>query len=297
MVKQVTEPPPPLPEWTPPELNELVFAMLEKEPGARPQLMREVVETLDRLSRTLKTNDFTPQAPASGAKERTPTPVRPSKKPVPTPARTHTPARGPTPSKPAPTLTVEPAPTLSKAAPAEVDDELDAPPPSSSKLPLVIGLVLVVVVIGAGAVLVGGNTVEPKVEVVEPVVVETPPPTKVEPPPAKPVEVQVRVESEPVGAEVLEDGVVLGNTPLTLKRVEGTVVDLTLSLSGYETTAKKLRLSADAQTVSFKLDSTKKRPEPRVEPKGEPKKPAALKDAPDFGTPPAPSKAIKASPF
>jgi hypothetical protein len=61
MVKHVTEAPPPFHPGpladVPAELEALVFQMLEKEPGARPQSMDVVVQTLERLWARLKAND------------------------------------------------------------------------------------------------------------------------------------------------------------------------------------------------------------------------------------------------
>ena len=287
MVKQVTEPPPPLPEWIPAELDALVFAMLEKNPADRPQTMKEVVEALDRLARTLKTNDF--QVPAQGGqtKERTPTPApqRSGKRNAPTPARGPTPTRAPLATS-AP-LVVEP--TIATASPVSFDAEASQPAPvTSSKAPFVIAGVLVLVLLVGGGVIISGNTVEPTVEVIQAVPVEPPPPPKpVAPAPV--AEVPLRIESVPAGAEVQENGIVLGNTPYTLKRKPGEVVELTLTLVGFEPAQRKVMVSADVPAVSMKLEALKK---PRTEPKPD-KKPGELKAAPDFGEAPPPPKPVE----
>ena len=67
LVKQVTEPPPPLQpgpvEEVPAALEDLIFQMLEKDPSARPQTMDEVVKRLLFLEASLKAG--APLAPAS----------------------------------------------------------------------------------------------------------------------------------------------------------------------------------------------------------------------------------------
>jgi hypothetical protein len=308
MVKQVVDPPPPLPEWIPQELNDLVFAMLEKNPADRPQSMKDVVDTLDRLARTLKTNDFQVPAPGGQTKERTPTPApqRSGKRNAPTPARGPTPTRAPLATS-AP-LVVEP--TIARAEPVSFDAEASQPatPPPSSKLPFVIAGALVLVLLVGGGVIFGSNTVEPTIEVIQAEPVEPVQPKPVVP--APPVDVALRIESVPPGAEVQEKGIVLGNTPYTLKRKPGEVVELTLSLVGFEPAQKKVLVSADVPSVSMKLEPVKKTPLKPLPFEGNTpakpdlvKKPGELKAAPDFGDPtptpkpvepkPKPTKAIK----
>ncbi|MER2559226.1 MAG: protein kinase [Myxococcaceae bacterium] len=287
MVKQVTEPPPPLPEWIPADLDTLVLAMLEKNPADRPQTMKEVVEVLDRLARTLKTNDF--QVPTQGGqtKERTPTPAPPrsGKRNAPTPARGPTPTRAPLPTS-APVV-VEP--TIA-TAPVSFDAEASQPGAvTSSKAPFFIAGVLMLVLLVGGGVIISGNTVEPTIEVIQAEPVEPPPPPKPVAP-APPAEVALRLESVPIGAEVQENGIVLGNTPYTLKRKPGEVVELTLTLAGFEPAQRKVMVSADVPSVSMKLEPVKKVLKPIAIPDSKPdvKKPGELKAAPDFGDPPPP---------
>ncbi|MBL8923965.1 MAG: protein kinase [Myxococcaceae bacterium] len=291
MVKQVTEAPPPLPEWVPEELQELVFRMLEKNPGDRPQEMKEVVEVLDRLHRTLKTSDFqVPRQASAGPERSTHTPAPQSgRRATRTPTRAPTPTRSPTPTRNTPNrsspsgtraapLTIEPAPAPQPEAPSVAEDDaaLDVPPPSS-KLPLALGAVLVLALVGGLVVLLGdfsGAAVTQTVKVIEPIPEE--PVRPKEPPPPVVTEVPVRIESVPEGAEVQEAGVVLGNTPYTLKRKPGDIVDLTLSLAGFQTAERKVKVSADVASVSVKLEAVKvvKRPDPKPDkpdPKLEPR--------------------------
>jgi serine/threonine-protein kinase len=248
MVKQVTEPPPPLPESIPESLSELVLGMLEKNPADRPQQMKEVVVQLDRICTMLRAQPTEPTG-------RVPTPIRPGnsgKRPVPTPLRNQ--PKSATPPRQEPVVE-------------------EAPPPQSGMNPLLIGLLLglLIVVIGGGVwVLSPGQK-----EVVEPVVLADPPPEQPKEPeqpkaPAAPEELVVRVVSTPEGVEVFENGVMLGNTPLPLKRKPNSILDLTLSLAGYETAQRKVMVSADAAVVNVTLAKSKSapnKPKPPVQPK------------------------------
>jgi PEGA domain len=301
-VKQVTEPPPPLPDWVPEELKDLVFDMLEKDPEDRPQQMKEVVQTLDRLQRTLKTNDF--QLPSSMApmKEhgRTPTPAPPrsGKRAAPTPARGPTPTRVPSAGKNA-ALQVEGladpqknAATLARAEAPVFEAESSNPGgdvlPKTSRAPLFIGAGLLAVLVVGGAFVLGPsfNTVEPVVQVIQPVALD---PVKPPEPPAPQAELPLQIQSVPPNAEVLVGGVLVGNTPLTLKRQAGETVDVQLMLAGYQPANRTLRWSADLTSVSLSLEPVKVAPKPRVvEPKPEvptktpPPKAPPLKAVPNF---------------
>lgn len=267
MVKQVTEAPPPLPESIPESLRELVFTMLEKNPADRPQAMKDVVTALDRLCTVLRAQPTEPTG-------RVPTPIRPGnsgKRAVPTPLR----AKPPTPVKQESLVAEEP--------------ESEPPPPASGMNPLLIGLLLglVIVVIGGGVwVLSPGHKEE-----AEPVVAADPlppPPAPVkDPEPKAPEELVVRVVTIPEGVEVFENGVMLGNTPLPLKRKANSILDLTLSLAGYETAQRKLMVSADAAVVNVTLEKSKVAPVNKPPPKKEPK--LDLKQLPpDLDIKPAP---------
>jgi hypothetical protein len=150
-------------------------------------------------------------------------------------------------------------------AQVEQEDAEAASAISSSRNPLLIGVLLglVLVVVGGGALLLGPHQADPIVppvdvpEVVppvEPVVVKPPPGPLV---PESPADVVVRVVSVPDGVEVFEHGVMLGNAPLPLRRKPGTILELTLSLAGYQTAQRKVMVSADAAVVSVTLEKTK----------------------------------------
>ncbi|MDP3501292.1 MAG: protein kinase [Myxococcales bacterium] len=306
MVKQVTELPPPLPDWVPEELKDLVFDMLEKDPADRPQEMKEVVQALDGLHRTLKTNDFQLPSSTVPTKEhgRTPTPAPPrsGKRAAPTPARGPTPTRLPSagrgspasvPGKNAP-LKVERlddpekhAATLSRAKAPVFEADPSNPAldvlPRTSRAPLFIGVAVLMVLVAGGAFVLSPafTTVEPVVQVIQPEPLDPVKPPVVEPPPA-PAELPLRIESVPPNAEVLVGGVLVGNTPLTLKRKVGDLVEVQVVLSGYQPANRKLQWSADLASVSLTLEPVKVAPRPRpdVPPKNATKRPP-LKPAPD----------------
>ncbi len=260
MVKQVTELPPELPAHVPDELNNLISAMLEKNPADRPQQMKEVVAALDAIAHTERS--LAPTDPHGG--ERVPTPVKSSgRRPVATPLKGQPAPRARTPVRPS-SPRVEPA--------LQVADEEPVVPPSSPVNPLLIGLLvgLVLVVVGGGVLLLGPSRPQELALPAEPVVIEIPVAPKVTPPPEPPAEVVVRVVSSPEGVEVSENGVMLGNTPLPLRRKPNTILELTLSLAGYQPAQRKVMVSADAAVVSVTLEKVKgavlkPKPQPRPE--------------------------------
>ncbi len=89
-------------------------------------------------------------------------------------------------------------------------------------------------------------------------------PPPVPAPPAKPAvprTVTVRVESDPTGANVLDDasGGVLGVTPLVLKRPRGGEFKVRLEKAGYTPNAHAISLSVD-QTIELTLEHKPSRP-------------------------------------
>ena len=94
--------------------------------------------------------------------------------------------------------------------------------------------------------------------------IEPPPPTAPVAPPAKlavPQTVSVRVESDPVGANVLDDasGGVLGVTPLVLNRPRGGALKVRLEKAGYAPNARAISLSDD-QTIELTLEHKQAKP-------------------------------------
>ena len=91
-----------------------------------------------------------------------------------------------------------------------------------------------------------------------------PPPAPIPAPPAKPAvakTVTVRVESDPAGANVLDDasGGVLGVTPLVLKRPRGGAFKVRLEKDGYTPNAHAISLSDD-QTIELTLEHKQVKP-------------------------------------
>jgi hypothetical protein len=79
--------------------------------------------------------------------------------------------------------------------------------------------------------------------------------------PAAPTTITVRVESEPVGANVLDDasGGVLGVTPLVLHRPRGGALNLRLEKEGYTPNAHAVSLDDD-QTIELTLEHKQVKP-------------------------------------
>ena len=246
MVKHVTEAPPPFQPGplaaVPDELENLVFQMLQKEPGARPQTMDVVVQVLEGLWARLRTNDPTLRRtsgnfPAAGA------PSTDSASGV------------------AVRVSGGHRSVVSSSAgqvPAVPDDVLA---PRRSPLPFVLGGVVLVGVLGAAgwaALKSEPRPVEPPPVVVAPPRVEEPPPPqpKADVPPAV-ATVALRLESNPAKVEVYEGDVLVGTTPFSLERKPGDIVQLTFSLKGYKSLTKKFGF-ASAQTFTAELEKEKK---------------------------------------
>jgi serine/threonine-protein kinase len=120
---------------------------------------------------------------------------------------------------------------------------------------------------------------------------DEPPPDDVVvvPEPAEPVVQEVRITSEPAGAEVLRDGSLLGNTPLVVKLVDGPV-ELEIQAEGFET--RKVRADGTVESVAVplkreKLQVTPPPPRPVVVPRPSPTvpAPAPVEPKPRPGTP------------
>jgi serine/threonine-protein kinase len=260
MVKQVTEPPPPLPDTVPREVSELVLHMLEKHPDDRPQAMSEVVTRLNALRSAL--TSFVPQ----------PEPRRPS-----------------TPGVKAVKRAAVPEPRVDVAPPAQASVEVLEPPPES-KAPLIgVALGLVAVVAASAVVLSGSGSAdareEPRSEPEVPLVQPPPTPTRV-------AVVKVKIVSEPPGAEVLQDGVLVGNAPLSVEAPAGTTTELSLSLAGYAPLTRALRVSDEPAELTLKLEKLAVPERPKAPTPGAGRKQVApVKQAPVV------DESIKGNPF
>ena len=105
------------------------------------------------------------------------------------------------------------------------------------------------------------TTAAPKIVPSEPPPAPTPAPPAPPAKPAVPTSVVVRVESDPVGAKVLDDasGGVLGVTPLVLKRPRGGAFKVRLEKDGYTPNAHAISLSDD-QTIELTLEHKQAKP-------------------------------------
>ena len=275
MVKHVTERPPPFEPGplgeVPVELEELIFKMLQKEPGERPQTMEEVVSTLDLVWSRFKANDPTlrrisGEYPNAGPLRSNSTPRPNSRKQL----ATNSQAKNATPAKPSGSKVrrnsgVVAAPSPEDSAEihrrAENDSESsgvtdnDELAVKSSKLPLVIVGMLVLVGLGGGAYVFRGGLAAPteatKVEpggepIAVPVAVKTGEPTHVPeatrpPVAAAPEKVTITFETSPEGAEVFEASekgdVLVGSTKpsFTLTRETDARATLKFVKPGYDT--------------------------------------------------------------
>ena len=254
MVKHVVEAPPPFEPGplagVPEELEQLVFRMLEKEPAARPQTMEEVIAVLDNLWARLKSNDPSLKR-VSGSFAATATPQPQSGVSL---VRASGRVQGVTSSST--TGIEEPLPPL--------------PPLGRSKLPLIMGVVVVLLAI---AVAVAFLRPEPK-----PVVAEKPIEKPLDKPVEKPVEkpvvavdkVKLNFTSTPDKADVSEGDILLGVTPLSLQREPGAITSLTFAAKGFKSITRKVRFDSE-QTIPIELEKdqkggtpslTKKKPTP-----------------------------------
>ncbi len=242
MVKQVTEPAPPfsdaLAATTPAVLHDLIFTMLEKEPGARPQSLDQVVNVLETLSAQLKLGATLAPATTSGRFPSTATP------------HTLSPVRVTSSGLPI-------APTTSRGVAAEPSGSEDTlpPPPAKSKTPFIVAGALLLVTIGAGGVLAmsGEKTVEHPV-IVMPLPPEPPAVIEKVPEPAAPKLVKYTLESEPPGAEVWDKDVLLGTTPYILTREAQAIVDLTFKAKGCVDLPRKLAMPLQDGAITITLE-------------------------------------------
>jgi len=181
-------------------------------------------------------------------------------------------------SRPLPKSSSRVDPPPAAAAPSPSKQPSQASQAASTGVPLgalVAGAAVIVLIIGGALAWKTTHTPETPVVVapppvekkVEPVADPTPKPA-VDLGPAK-----VTLRTSPEGAEVEEDGVSLGNTPLTLDWSRGATRSLTFKLAGHKELAKTLRSEAD-QTFDFQLEAAAapktggsgKKPPPRKDP-------------------------------
>ncbi len=246
MVKHVVEAPPPfmpgplvsLPE----ELEKIVFKMLEKEPANRPQTMEEVIEVLDSLWARLKSNDPSLKR-TSGNFPKTATPAAPQSGV--SVVRVSGQVQGVTASS-----------TTGIA-------EEPLPQPPKSKLPYIMGAVVLVLAIAVGVVVmrpappptVVEKIVEKPVEKIVEKVVEKPVEKPLDPAATK---VKLTFTSVPEKVDVSEGDILLGVTPLPLHRESGAITELTFSAKGYKSITRKVRFDSE-QSIPIELEKEGKK--------------------------------------
>jgi eukaryotic-like serine/threonine-protein kinase len=222
MFMHISEPPPPFsPELAaqlPDAARALVFRMLEKDPAKRVQSMAEVVAALEALA----------ALPAAS---------RPAKVTAP-------------PSRPPLEVDLN-AKTLAKGQRVAVDDAVEQPP-ARSRLPLVmLGAAALLALTGGGWAL----TRPPPAPLAPSVPVAPPPmtPAVVETPRAPP---KVTLTfTTPTKAEVFEDDVLLGSTPLPLSRPVDTISTLVFKAPGYQPLTRKVAFSVE-QSLTIELEKS-----------------------------------------
>ncbi|PZR17600.1 MAG: protein kinase [Archangium gephyra] len=137
-----------------------------------------------------------------------------------------------------------------------------------------VGVLVLIIAVALAWKLTRTPEVVPPPPNTEPVIakVEPTPPPKLDEPPAL---VKVTLKTSPEGAEVSEDGVMIGNTPLTIEWQRGATRTLIFKRSGSRDLTKSLRAEGE-QTFEFNL-------EPRASPAVPGKKPTPVKKDPDIG--------------
>ncbi|MBL8953439.1 MAG: protein kinase [Myxococcaceae bacterium] len=275
MAMQMTAAPPPLmpgPIELPvaPELEKLIFHLLQKKPESRPATMHEVVERLEPFTSSSGTYRATGQQPVPGQSQllpltATPLPRGGTQQDIQTPGLL--PSAGyAAPSSGGTSGVVAAAPgVVAPTAPITMPPE---PAPATGgggkKVALIfVGVVLLAGVMGiAAASFIGGREPDPQPLVVVP----PPPPPKPDPvddkekekPPAGPQKLALTFETVPPGAEVYEDDVFVGKSPVSLAREREKVVSLRFELKGYKPLSRKVRFEDGEKSVSFELEKEKR---------------------------------------
>ncbi len=267
-------------------LEQLIAQMLQKAPEKRPASMEAVVAGLEAVAAyptpTAKTAPM-PAAPVSklpqtrmelleqpsiGTSGGILTPSIPGIPQVDDPAMTSVNALRQVTMKPPPTARLAPLPREEK-----VDSAVELAAVRSSRTPLIVGGLVVLVALLAGAIAVvglPGSEKDPKVAeplpvvpvpVAKPELAEAPTPVAV---------VKIALETTPPHAEVYEDDVMLGSTPMTISRPPGTLTSVRFEAKGFQPLAKKVRFESD---TTLRLELAKEAGKAIIKKPGKPKPP------------------------
>ncbi len=147
---------------------------------------------------------------------------------------------------------------VAEQTPPSMPSKAPPPPRQNSSLVVVISAVAaLVVLVGAGLVWKSRSDDKPAVVVVTQPAPPTRAPVKpVDEPPSPSANVKVTLTTTPPGAEVLEDKVTVGVTPLALDWPRGKTRTLSFKLANYKTVEKVLRPETD-QALEFALEPAK----------------------------------------
>jgi len=264
MAMQMTAAPPPLapgPIEIPvaPELEKLIFHMLQKKPETRPASMHEVVDRIEPFTSSSGTFRATGANPVPGQSAllpltATPVPRGGTQQDIQTP--------GLLPVQPTAPITA-PAPITGAQAASPTLPPQPAPPQGQGKkIALIfVGCILLAGVMGVGAAAFINNPPDPQPLVVVPPPPQPKPDTPLPDRDPEPVAVQkltLTFETTPPGAEVYEEDVFLGNAPVSVSREREKVVSLRFEMKGYKPLSRKVRFEGGEKTVSFELEREKK---------------------------------------
>ncbi|MDP1824613.1 MAG: protein kinase [Archangium sp.] len=292
MSMQLATPPPALTSphgQVPRALEQIIAQMLQKAPEDRPASMEAVVTALEAVASyptpTARTAPLPAPASLRMTREEQPLkePVVASVTRVITPSDPGIPRQGDpaVTSVNAPRLvTMKPPPARAGAArpvpaPENSDSAVDLAAVRPSRTPLLVGgLLVLVALLAVGVVLVGrpsgeggSNTTATQAEPpLRPVPVEPDPP---KPQPPAVIAVKLGLETvTPPHVEVYEDDVMLGSTPLTISRPQGTITSVRFEAKGFVPLTRKVRFESDTtlrlelekETVKVKKPVGKPRP-------------------------------------
>jgi serine/threonine protein kinase len=155
------------------------------------------------------------------------------------------------------------------AAPSRATPAAPAPAPSAAGVPvgLLAGIAALLVVVIVGAVAVKALKAPPPEPTPAPVVkpIAPPAPAPTPPPQEDAPTVTVAIATVPPGAEVLEGGVTVGTTPLSLAWVRGEKRTFTFTLAGHQKLEKTLKPES-SEDFTFTLEPSRKAPGPPTRP-------------------------------